>query len=116
MSDAMLTKKEAEKKGRALLKLMKGKGWKLRVHENLGWHYNVWNGPAAVYPSGANNGKFFCLLSNRDCGGTGAGVAAWTTKGSYKDPNRAVEKEVESAQEYADEINESLEYIRGVLQ
>ena len=45
----MMNKQEAEERGQALLKRMKGKGWKLRVHENIGWHYNVWNGPAAVY-------------------------------------------------------------------
>jgi hypothetical protein len=49
----MKTKAEATREGKRLLGLLKGKGWKLRVHENLGWHFAAVNERHAmqVYPS-----------------------------------------------------------------
>ena len=109
----MRTKQEAEREGKKLLKRMKGKGWKLRVHENIGWHYNVWNGPAAVYPS--VDGMFHCLLADRDCEGTGCGNNNWTTNFHSKDPNEVVEHEVASARAFLKQCNRQLQYIEEAL-
>jgi hypothetical protein len=107
------TEQEARREGRKLLKRMKGKGWKLRVWENLGWHFCVWNGPAAVYPS--INGKFHCLLADHDCKGTGAGHGEWTTTESFADPNKAVACELASAESVVQKYIKALKYIKGVL-
>jgi len=36
-----MTETKARRLGEALLKRLKGKGWKLHVWETLGWHYEV---------------------------------------------------------------------------
>jgi hypothetical protein len=46
----MLTKKQVERDGAALLAQMHGEGWTLDVWENLGWHYCVRRGPLSVRP------------------------------------------------------------------
>jgi hypothetical protein len=38
-------------KAKTLAKRM-GKGWKIRVHENLGWHWGVFKGPSIDHHSG----------------------------------------------------------------
>jgi hypothetical protein len=90
----MLNKKEAERRGRALLKQMKGRGWQLRVWENLGWHYSVYNEGVDVHPVHPVQEKttatryyalprpsysFWCLEGNR---------------GVVRDPNKAVKMAV----------------------
>lgn len=40
----------------ALVLRMKGSGWKPRVWENLGWHYEVHAGPVALH-NNTHNGK-----------------------------------------------------------
>jgi hypothetical protein len=51
---SMRTKAEATKLGKQLVeKLRKGTGckdWRLRVWENIGWHYEADCGPISVYP------------------------------------------------------------------
>jgi len=103
----MLTRIEATKEGEALLKRMKGNGWKLRVHENGGWHYNVTNGPLYVAPSAAD-GKFFCLLSDKP-DQPGWGAAIWTTRHTDEDPNLAVQHELKEARKVVKRINEVIQ-------
>ncbi len=55
------TEKEAILMAKTLLKKVKFKGFKIRVHENLGWHYSVENEFISVSPSGADN-EYFALL------------------------------------------------------
>ena len=100
----MLTKIQATKKGKQLLQKMKGSGWKLRVWENMGWNYSVKNGPINVYPlDHGQNQRFHCLL---DCNeeGTG-GLAIWSTDAISKDPNKVVQREIESARKVVDEYD-----------
>lgn len=47
----MLAYASAVKKATALAKRM-GKGWKIRVHENLGWYWRVFKGPPINHSSG----------------------------------------------------------------
>ena len=69
---------------------MKGEGWKLRVHENLGWHYCVFNRAMSVHEY--NPGTYFTLLSGKDSEHYGAGgLAVWSDDNKpYTDPNEAV--------------------------
>ncbi len=100
-------RKEAESRGKRLLKRMKGQGWVLDVWENLGWHYAVENGPLTVYGDhfpGAN-GTFSTLLGenedDRHCGSFN-----WSPRGKrYKDPNRAVKAQLRLAREYVDSVS-----------
>jgi len=108
----MQTKAGAEKEGKALLKRMKGKGWKLKVWENIGWWYRVHNGPVAVYPT--TKDRFFCLLNDNvkvACGG----LATWTDDFRSKDPNRAVSHQVKFAREVLDRMEKAVCYVEGVI-
>ncbi len=84
----MLTKKEATVKAKALKKLMKTKGWKIRVWENIGWHYSLKNGPVNL--SEYNCGKetsYSCLIAHTPgfCGG----LALWTEDSKSRRANAA---------------------------
>jgi len=98
----MNTKKEAALKGKKLLKQMAGRGWKLRVWENLGWHYCVNSGPVSVYPS-YNEGNFFCLIST-DPKKAGFGGSAWTNSSAspHKNPNQVVWEAFENMSQVVD--------------
>ena len=86
----------AVKHGKALLRRMKGKGWKLDVWENMGWHYAVYNGTLTVHASEYAMSKttYFTLLGDEERGG---GLGFWTENGpesSSEDPNEVVERQV----------------------
>lgn len=97
----MKTKVDAEIAGLKLLKKLKGKGWKLDVWENLGWHFKVqkvvfgtWTICVGQWDS--INGK---LKQDYDCmiGSHGGGDGLWTRGGDsqhFNDPNVAVETEI----------------------
>jgi hypothetical protein len=85
-----MTKKQAEKKGRALLRLMKGEGWKLDVWENLGWHYAVKSRNISVHQD-KDDGTFYCYL------GESGGLGIWHTGKHFTDPNDAVSEQVKDA-------------------
>ena len=92
----MKTEKQAQQAGQLLLGKMRGTGWKLRVWENLGWHYSVSAGPVCVHESA--DGGFFALVSD-DPEKAGPGASFWTRPGGYTDPNRAVRAAVRRAVE-----------------
>lgn len=50
---------QAQRKARILLGKLKGKGWRIRVHENIGWHFSVENDRISVWES---DGKYRALL------------------------------------------------------
>lgn len=62
---------------------MEGRGWKIRIWENLGWHYSVETKRVSVSPS-VVKGEYFCLLKPH-----------YSLFGSdnnrYRNPNAAVE-------------------------
>lgn len=97
------TKAEATAKAKALLKRMTTKGWKIRVHENMGWHYNLINGPVNLYEYVLEIGKphYSCLIGTEN-GGCGVGLALWTEEKAFKhpsskDPNKCVARAVSFA-------------------
>lgn len=79
----------AVKSAEDLVQRLKGSGWTVQVHENLGWHYTAVSGPVQVYPSG--DGRFHCMIGS-DLPASPGGCGLWTPQpGHYsKDPNRAV--------------------------
>ena len=86
----------AMKHGKALLRRMKGKGWKLDVWENLGWHYAVYNGTLTVHATEYLLGQttYFTLLGDTERGG---GECYWTEDFSSTDPNKVVERQLAHA-------------------
>lgn len=92
------TRAAARAAGIKLLRRMKGRGWRLRVHENIGWHYCVFRGPLQVVPSGPRH--YFCLLSDdpaarHPMGGSGM----WLDQERYSNPNKAVDEQIRLAWE-----------------
>ena len=109
------TKKEATSLGRKLVKKLDGKGWRLRVHENLGWHYNVWKGPISINASFNPRGKkttYSVLISSSDERPPVGGLVLWTSndtsRASHKDPNVAVRRAVKYARLVIDRLSAQL--------
>src|ERR1043166_7716034 len=103
----MMTKEMAVRRGKALLKKMKGKGWRMHVHENLGWHYRVGRRfplgfSVKVYQYDDQRGRpiheYWCLY------GDGGGLACWSTHTNAKDPNESVRKQFEAVRNYANRM------------
>lgn len=108
----MFTREKAQELGENLLNKMRGNGWKLRVWENLGWHYCVTNKNVSVseyFFYGINKPVYHCLI-----GYGGAGIGAWTTKNSCDDPNVAVEQELAAAHAYVNELQEIIENVESI--
>lgn len=80
-----MTKSEATRAARKLLARMSGRGWKIRVWENIGWHYSVDTNRLAVheYHDHLPKSRFCCMLKPH-----------YTLFGGVQyacDPNKAVE-------------------------
>jgi hypothetical protein len=96
-----MTKSEAKSAGEALRALLIGDGWKVRVHENMGWHFCVVRELAGysikVYQSKSREGRliheYSCLL------GDAGGLACWSVDSGrrFRDPNQAVLAQYEVA-------------------
>jgi len=116
-----MTEKQAKIRGKALLKCMHGKGWKLRVWENFGWHYSVYNETILVYGSSNeyDNGEYRVLLS-ADSNHPYGGDLLWTPHPAIrnKDPNKAVRDQLEYAtkavNKLASAINATKQRLYGV--
>ena len=105
------TKAEAQKAGKALLKRMKGKGWKLDVWDNLGWHCEVRNGPIEVCDSYGNG--YMALMSDNLRSSSGGNVQ-WTTTFSHKDPNKAAAHEIRSARKFLNRWTKAVEFAENI--
>ena len=106
-------KVEAVEKGNLLLAKMNGEGWELRVHENLGWHFNVSNGNLYVHES--SSGRSSCLMSDGEYAGAGTGLGLWTTNDYYEDPNEAVAKQVEVATAVVARLVKAVEQAKAIV-
>jgi len=106
------TKKEAKAAGKKLLKKMKGKGWKLRVWENMGWHYCVHNGGLSVYPCRSKGMTKFHAMLSEDCF---SDLGIWSF-GFYAsvDPNKAVQNKIKDARKVVNELNSVVVTAEGI--
>lgn len=120
------TPRESEEKakaiaaGRALLKRMLGRGWKLRVWQNLGWHHSAERGPLTVYPLHGRAGRhagYHAMLSD-DPKGTHSGAMAWTPRGTrqHRDPNKAAAEAVKLARAYLKQATRAVDLAEGRAQ
>ena len=100
------TKEWAQENGMKLLRKMKSTGWRLRIHENMGWHYSV----VCTFPNGysikvhqSDNGRrllnqYWCLFGDM------GGLAVWSTDTYSSNPNESVRKQLAACRKYSDEI------------
>jgi hypothetical protein len=107
-----VTKDQATKLGKALLRKMKSKGWKLRVWENLGWHYCLVNPPLTLHP-GIDGYWIFMTdkLNEADYGSY-----LWSMRDSFADPNEAVRAQVVLAQKNIKVLNETVDAANRIVQ
>jgi len=103
--------KRACKRGKALAKKL-GKGWKARIHENMGWHYCAHSsgGFVTVYESYRLSGKpTYSALANTT-GNVGSGQ--WVVS-SVKTPQAAVHAALVLMQKEQRAIQKALASVRG---
>jgi hypothetical protein len=96
------TKEQAEHAGLKVLVQMP-RGWKLRVWNNLGWHFSVYFGVCQIYQDiYGKDVSYSCLISSEPHQRPGAaGGGPWTTRGiSHKTPVAALEAEAAAFKEY----------------
>jgi hypothetical protein len=98
--DSSETEEEAMKKGDELLAMMKGDGWELSVHENMGWHYSVRNGPMQMQSSSSGGTTTYSILLGGSLVVRTAGVSHFLVEDWYADPNEAVEAQIYKAKEF----------------
>lgn len=91
----MTSKAAATREGKKLLAKMQGKGWKLEVWENLGWHFGVRNGALSVIVSGD---RYSTLMSDEADGVGGAPI--WFVRRWFRDPNAAVRAQLRVCREF----------------
>jgi hypothetical protein len=86
---------QAVRDANALVKKLRGEGWKPEVWENSGWHFKAMSGPVQVYGDRYTRDgslRFSCLIADNAREPSG-GSCIWTTKSparAYADPNQAV--------------------------
>lgn len=111
----MSTREEATRWGRRQLKRFKGKGWGLRVWNNMGWHVAFQNKGLNVHTSRPAFGRttFYALLSD-EAGGSG-GLAAWSPGSRYfHDPNKAAQAATVAARAYVNHLNIAVEQAENI--
>ncbi len=113
----MKTQNEARKAAEALQKKMHNShDWKVRVWENLGWHYEIRNGPLSLLNSPRSVPvRYLCMMSeDKDTDGSGAHV--WSSHDYWdEDPNAAVRLQVEYARGIIDVLTQTLEAAERIV-
>jgi hypothetical protein len=95
-----MTKKEAVRRGKLLLKKMKTKGWKLDVWENLGWRYCISKPSIKIYPFITNNMDMNAIIKYH--GLIQPNYTFWTNRAGWReDPNEAADVALKYARKIA---------------
>jgi len=94
-----MTKEQATARAKRLKAKMTTKGWKIRVSDNIGWHYSIHNGYITVYES--RPGTYHALMGDVKDGF--GGLAVWTPIVNYgKNPNEVVVRTLNAAKKYVE--------------
>ena len=89
-----------------------GPGWKTRVWENLGWHYELTQGPISLSES---DGEYIALINN-DPKEAGGGLSLWTDLSKRsREPKEAVRLAVKYMQNIVQQHNRVLEAALKVI-
>lgn len=112
-----MKKADAMKYGVALRDRMIGKGWKLRVWENLGWHYSVQCGTIAVHASHhSSDGKvLYSTLMSTNVADIGVGSSIFYEQRHFNDPNKAVRHQMKIARAVVKQLNDVMAYNEAAL-
>ena len=100
-----MNKSEANMHGKALIeKLEQGglKGFKLRVWENMGWHYSADGCRIYIYASTTKCGE--PQQYNALAGGNRSGIMEWTTNFTDSDPVKVYCNAVEVAENHVKDL------------
>ena len=108
----MMSKAQAGRGAKALRRKLKGKGWKIDVWENMGWHYCLTLGPLKVCKNGWHNTHTTLMSATEDCAG---GSYLWLVQGSFKDPNGAVRAQINKARQTVDRLNALVKSVEDAL-
>lgn len=95
----MRTKAEALRRARQVKARLKTKGWKIKVWNNRGWCWSLdhLDGHLTLNES-IHTKTFSTLFSSGDYAHTGS--YNWLVREHFKDPNKAVEAQLQKAREY----------------
>lgn len=108
------TKQEAQKRGEIGLAFIKkdrlhGRGWRIKVWENLGWHVAWTKGSAEVYEGRRIIGYSYSCLISDEPNKPGSGSSEWSTHaGSFSTPLQAYLHEVAAVRKYFSRVNSVL--------
>lgn len=100
-----------------LLKRMRTPGWYIRVWENLGWHYQIYNpkARASIYVSTVT-GKFWCLFGGNEGEGGPTLLNDQSVEDRYfDDPNDAFASAVKYARSVVSHYDEIVKAGEAVL-
>jgi hypothetical protein len=111
-----MTKPEAQKLGAEMLKQL-GKGWKINVSENLGWHVSADKGGLHVsaHKYGSDEkATYSCLLSMNSH--PGCGEMFWTSRSgpTHYDPVSAVREQVALARKFLNKAIATVEKTESI--
>jgi hypothetical protein len=101
-----MTEIEATKKAEELLAKMTTKGWRIRVWENLGWHYGITNGWIYITPY-FDDGTW-CVMVNRTGEDTCDSYPYATRMNTGNDPNVAVLQRLQEIKTWNEEIKRAI--------
>ena len=82
---------EAQLKAYKLVARMKTKGWKIHVHENLGWHWRITRDNGRITISEVSSGKYECSFSTSEHLHCGCIIFNDWQRTISKNPNKSYE-------------------------
>lgn len=106
----MKEREEARKLARAM-KARLGRGWKMDVWNNFGWHAACRNQNVSVYSHPLPSGKvrYSCLVADHlDRPAGGSNIWHWREDTPFYCPAKAVKSEVRKAQMAIDSVNQAV--------
>lgn len=115
----MKTEGEAYKGAVILQDLMNTTGWRIRVWENLGWHYQISKGTISIYEAykHIDDPTSYHAMIAGEPGQNGHGLAAWS--GDFfasSDPNEVVWRAIGEAVTYVNEITQAMEEAQKAME
>lgn len=101
-----------------MLKLVKGKGWRIDVWENYGWHWRIVNGGLQVNESTSidqKGSKYWCLLSSE--AKPRGGEMFWTDGENrhYSTPMLAIRSQLNRANQFTQFLQDNLDALNKRL-
>lgn len=93
-----------------------GPGWRVYVHENLGWHWRVGRGPLTVYASTSySRTRYSCLRADGPDNHSGSGAMLWSDQEQrrYTTPEAAVRAQLALGRAVVNRLQATLRVANG---